>query len=400
MKTAVILFRSPESELDGEYLQTVISVLTSGGITVDNLAILDTKDESSLRRRIEEFKDVADNLVIIDSEEHGYDLREMIASKMETVLVENENAKVFLDAVSKADGINYSEQYALLPVEATVIPNVRGAYQGFILDANEFSLAVLPSEIKELKIMCDKYLLPYFENKYDVKSKRLVLKYFGDKKSLMQTVEQVIKNVQQIKVNCYGKNGDITVDLLFNGVTDAERMQVVRELVKEHKDNIYAEFDTTLGERLFDVLKLKNLKLSVAESFTGGRVASAVIANSGASAFVHEGIISYTDQSKIERLGVSKSDLEKNGAVSSIVAYQMAAGLLKSGNCDVAIATTGIAGPNSDNSNQPVGLCYIAVGMKDGVHTYRYNLSGNREEITETAKNTALFLAIKKLKSI
>ena len=88
------------------------------------------------------------------------------------------------------------------------------------------------------------------------------------------------------------------------------------------------------------------------------------------------------------------------GAVSSTVAYQMAAGLLKSGRCDVAIATTGIAGPNSDGTDKPVGLGYIAVGMKDGVHTYRYNFSGSREEIMETAKNTALFLAIKKLKNV
>ena len=95
-----------------------------------------------------------------------------------------------------------------------------------------------------------------------------------------------------------------------------------------------------------------------------------------------------------------EKDLSSEGAVSSVVAYQMAAGLLKDGDCDIAISTTGIAGPKSDDTDKPVGLCYIAVGMKNGVHTYRYRLSGTREQITETAKNTALFLAIKKLKNI
>jgi nicotinamide-nucleotide amidase len=166
------------------------------------------------------------------------------------------------------------------------------------------------------------------------------------------------------------------------------------------KEDIYAEFDTSLGERLFDILKLKELKLSVAESFTGGRVVAEVIKNPGASAFVNEGVVSYSNQSKIKRLGVEKADLDKHGAVSSVVAYQMAAGLLRSGNCDIAVATTGIAGPKSDDTKKPVGLCYIAVGMKNGVHTYKLNLTGSREEITETAKNTALFLAIKKLKNI
>ena len=78
----------------------------------------------------------------------------------------------------------------------------------------------------------------------------------------------------------------------------------------------------------------------------------------------------------------------------------MSVGLLNGGGCDLAIATTGIAGPKSDNTEKPVGLCYIAVGMRDGVHTYRYVFKGDREEITETAKNTALFLAIKKLKNM
>ena len=78
----------------------------------------------------------------------------------------------------------------------------------------------------------------------------------------------------------------------------------------------------------------------------------------------------------------------------------MAAGLLKKGVCDVALSTTGIAGPLSDYSSKPVGLNFIGVGMKDGVHVYRYELKGTREEITETAKNTALFLAINKLKKL
>jgi nicotinamide-nucleotide amidase len=68
--------------------------------------------------------------------------------------------------------------------------------------------------------------------------------------------------------------------------------------------------------------------------------------------------------------------------------------------CDLAIATTGIAGPNSDNTSKPVGLCYIAIGMKDGIHTYKYNFKGSREEVTNLATNTATYLAIKKIKKL
>ncbi|MBR2498478.1 MAG: nicotinamide-nucleotide amidohydrolase family protein [Clostridia bacterium] len=400
MKTALIFFRSVERDFDGEYYQKVINAFRNGGIEITTVEILARNDGRTFKRRVEEFCDCVDNLVIVDGEDHSFDLKQIISEQFDTALVENENARIFLDAVSKNDGVEYSDRYALLPIEATVIPNVKGAFQGFILDTADLTVAVIPEEYAQLKPMCDKYVIPYIENKYGVKNNRLILKYFGDIIALDDVLSEAEALYEGLNCAVENKNGDVTVDLLFDGSDDKARAEVVRYIVGKLKENIYAEFDTSLGERLFDVLKLKNLKISVAESFTGGRVVSEIIKNPGASLYVNEGAVTYSNQSKIKRLGVVKEDLEKHGAVSSVVAYQMAAGLLRGGNCDVAIATTGIAGPKSDDTDKPVGLCYVAVGMKDGVHTYKYTLAGNREEITETAKNTALFLAIKKLKSI
>ncbi|MBE7061072.1 MAG: nicotinamide-nucleotide amidohydrolase family protein [Clostridiales bacterium] len=401
MRTALLLFRESRENLDGEYLQKIVSAFRNGGVDISEVCVLPPDDEVRLSHRIDEFKDICDNLILIDSDDHTYNLGELIASKMDTVLVENENARSFLDAVSKADGIEYPERYANLPIEATVIPNVRGAYQGYVMDSNEFTLVVLPSDYATVKVMCDKYVLPYLENKYNVNTKRLTLKYFGDENKLKDVLDSARGQREDLLIDVKTVNGDSTVELLFKNGNDAEGISAfTREVVGQLKDNIYAEFDTTLEQRLFDLLKLRNVKISVAESFTGGRIASAIIKNSGVSEYMAEGIVAYSNESKIKRLGVKKEDIEKHGAVSSIVAYQMAVGLLRTGECDLAIATTGIAGPKSDNSLKPVGLNYIAVGLKDGVHTYRYNLSGDREVITETAKNTALFLAIKKLKDM
>ncbi len=400
MKTALIFFRSVERDFDGEYYQKVINAFRNGGIEVTTVEILSRNDGRSFKRRVEEFCDSMDNLIIVDGEDHNFDIKEILSQQFDTPFVENENARIFLDAVSKNDGVEYSDRYALLPLEATVIPNVKGAYQGFIFDTADLTVSVLPEEYAQLKPMCDKYVIPYIENKYGVKNNRLILKYFGDIIELDDVLSQAEALYEGLTCSVEKKNGDVSVDLLFDKADLKSRSEVVRYVISKLKENIYAEFDTSLGERLFDVLKLKNLKISVAESFTGGRVVADIIKNPGASAFVDEGAVTYSNHSKIKRLGVNKEDLEKHGAVSAIVAYQMAAGLLRGGNCDVAIATTGIAGPKSDDTDKPVGLCYIAVGMKDGVHTYKYTLVGNREEITETAKNTALFLAIKKLKSI
>ena len=401
MKTALMFFKSVERNFDGEYYGKVASAFKNGGIDISTVEILSCTDDHAFRLRFEEFKDTVDNLIVVGAENLSFNAKEIIAENLETVLAENENARIFLDAVSKNDGVDYSDEYALMPIEATVIPNIKGAFQGFILDACEFTVVYLPEEYEQIKPMCDKYVLPYLENKFGITSKRLILKYFGEITALDDVLSQAEVIYEGLKCNVYQKNGDITVDLLFNdGADENSRAEVIRYIVGNLKEDIYAEFDTTLGERLYDVLKLKNLKISVAESFTGGRVVAEIIKNPGASAFVNEGVVTYSNASKIKRLGVDKAALEKYGAVSSVIAYQMAAGLLRSGDCDVAVATTGIAGPKSDDTAKPVGLCYIAVGMKDGVHTYKLNLSGNREEITETAKNTALFLAIKKLKKI
>ena len=402
MKSALIFFRNLASNFDGEYYQSVIDSFFIGGLRADTVEILSDTDDLGFKRRLLEFKDMFENIVIIGGDMVAFDLKDVIAQTFDTSFVENENARTFLDAVSKEQNVNYPDSYAYLPIEASVIPNINGGYQGFILDSNELTLSVLPLSIKEVKVMCDKYVLPYLENKLGVKKSRLTLKYFGD----LAVLETVLKRAENIGENSFTwtiseKFGDTEVDLLFPYDTEEQvKKEIVRFVVSNLKENIYAEYDVGLGERLFDLLRLRKVKVSFAESFTGGRVVSEIIKNSGASAFVNEGLVPYSNHSKMRRLGVQPKDLEQQGAVSAVVAYQMALGLLREGNCDMAICTTGIAGPKSDDSDKPVGLCYIAIGMKDGVHTYRYKFSGTREQITETAKNTALFLAIKKLKTL
>ncbi len=399
MKTALIFFRDSNKIFNAEYYGAISDCFENAGVEITELEILLASDDLCFKRRLLEYKDTVDNLIIFNSDDLTFDLKGMVADVMETPMVENDSARQFLNAIITEHGRNYSDDYALLPIDATVVPNLRGAFQGFIVEEKKFTLAVLPMAIAQAKPMCEKYVLPYFEKKTGVKKKRLVLKYFGEKYKLDNAFNSANSEFAgKFTSSITQKNGDFTIDMNF--ADTAYSNDVIRKLVGELKENIYAEFDTTLGERLFDLLKLRGLKLSTAESFTGGRVISSIITNSGASECVHEGVVSYSNDSKLERLGVKREDLIKDGAVSSIVAYQMCAGLLKGGKCDVAIATTGIAGPKSDDTDKPVGLCYIAVGTKKGVHTYKYLLKGSREEITETAKNTALFLAIKILKNI
>lgn len=174
--------------------------------------------------------------------------------------------------------------------------------------------------------------------------------------------------------------------------------EVVRILASDLKDYIYAMEDVPIEQRLFEALDLHRLRLSTAESFTGGGVGQAIVSVPGASRVFFEGLNTYSSLSKVSRLGVKEFTLKQKGAVSSETAFEMAEGLLKSGNCDVAIATTGIAGPESDGSKTPPGKCFLAVGYRNRVRVYEYLLSGDRKTVTKTAVNLALFLAYKEIR--
>ncbi len=175
---------------------------------------------------------------------------------------------------------------------------------------------------------------------------------------------------------------------------------VLRVFAEGLEESIYALDGTLLPAQLVWLLKLRDKRISVAESFTGGGIARKITSVSGASEVYFEGLNTYSELSKIKRLGVSEYTLKTFGAVSEQTAYEMAAGLMATGDCDICITTTGLAGPNTDRSNLPVGLCYIAVGTQERVFVYRYKFDGSREEITETAINYALFLAYKQLKNM
>ena len=374
-------------------LQKLVYALTSGGINVDTAEILPFDDGAEFKNRFTYLKDTVDNVIILAGDVQ-FDLKGVIAEVLNTENVENDSALKLL-------GENKNPYYALMPLEATVIPNAEGGFQGYLTEDEEFSLVVLPQNPEEFSPMCDGYVVPYYDEKYKIRRERFVFKYFGDVKLLEKTLDKAAavcsgEMLRSVKT----EYGDSLVKIIF---TDEEKTSVQaakRILAQDLGERMYADKNVSLGERLFDLLKLRNVKISVAESFTGGRVVAAIIKNAGASSYVDEGVVTYSNESKTDRLKVKEEDLRTVGAVSSKVAYEMAAGLLKKGVCDVAVSTTGIAGPKSDYSYKPVGLNFIGVGMRDGVHVYRYELKGTREEITETAKNTALFLAINKLKKL
>lgn len=131
----------------------------------------------------------------------------------------------------------------------------------------------------------------------------------------------------------------------------------------------------TTETELGNILRTKKLTVATAESCTGGLVASRITDVSGSSEYFKEGYVTYSNEIKHKILGVSKKTLEEYGAVSQECAFEMAQGLMKQTNCDLAICTTGIAGPTGGSKTKPVGLVYIAVKYHDKIVIREFKLN-------------------------
>jgi len=164
---------------------------------------------------------------------------------------------------------------------------------------------------------------------------------------------------------------------------------LVKQTNEALKDNIYSLDGSSLASVIIKTLELKNKTLSVAESFTGGALSAALVNIEGASKVFKEGVCAYSDNSKLERLGVSGKTLNKNGAISIETAYEMAAKSLALNSTDYCIATTG----NASNDTKTPTPCtfFIAVGSSKGIHIYDDLLSDSRQQVIEYGVNTALF---------
>jgi len=172
--------------------------------------------------------------------------------------------------------------------------------------------------------------------------------------------------------------------------------KIEKKIYQEIGEFIFGEDTDTMEGILVSRLKELNYTMSTAESCTGGLVASKIINADGASKVYMEGYVTYSNQSKIDNLGVSKETLDKYGAVSEETAREM----VKNLPTDVAISTTGIAGPASDDTEKPVGLVYIGIKIKDKIYVkkYQFNKQWGRNRIRNRAASQGLFDLIKLLK--
>ena len=147
---------------------------------------------------------------------------------------------------------------------------------------------------------------------------------------------------------------------------------------------------------LLSVLKEKKLTLSTAESLTGGMLASSIVDISGASKSFKEGFVTYCDEAKIRTLGVSPDTIKKHGAISEETAREMAEGAAKSSGCDIAVSTTGNAGPDCDEGKE-AGLVYIGIYAYGAAEAFEFHFKGGRESVRKQTVAAAAKLLLDNL---
>lgn len=269
---------------------------------------------------------------------------------------------------------------------------------------NTLSVYLLSSDETETGVgYIQNACIPFMQKKFNLRFDKLILRAVGANIALTEKMLAEARRLGGDKIVCnhIRKYDEDVIEILYDSNTPKMLADdILRMFAEGFGDTMYALNDTKLENQLVSLLRVRGKKLSVAESFTGGGIARRIVSVSGASEVYFEGLNTYNEASKVKRLGVSPYTLKTLGAVSERTAYEMALGLLSTGDCDIAVATTGLAGPKSDKSELPVGLCCIAVGTKEKICVYQYKFDGTRQDITEKAINYALFLTYKRLKDI
>ena len=274
-----------------------------------------------------------------------------------------------------------------------------GAFEGAIKETQSHIFGVLPAG-REGAELVSADLVPRIDRRRGQRYCRIVLGVAVASEERVKSALALGEKAAEGKLQLHARSkyGITTIEVIYNRETPKMIAdEVVRILASELKEYLFTVGDHSLVERLVDSLKLHRMKIATAESFTGGGVGGAIVSVPGASAVFYEGINAYNVQAKCERLSVNEATIRERGAASDETAYEMAWGLLKDGHCDLAIATTGIAGPDSDETGAPKGMCYLAIGTRKRIRVFRHDILGDRETVTKTAINFALFHAFEEI---
>ncbi|WP_167956690.1 competence/damage-inducible protein A [Anaerosporobacter faecicola] len=273
-----------------------------------------------------------------------------------------------------------------------VLDNDNGTAPGMIVETKEGKrIILLPGPPEELKPMFEKKVFPYLNTIQPNVIFSKMVKVCGIGESMVETqIKDLIDAQTNPTIATYAKCGEVHMRVTASAPSVEEAKKLVKPIVKELKErfgqSIYTtDEEETLEDTVVKLLKKYDLTLATAESCTGGLFTGRIVNVPGASDVLKEGFITYSNKAKKKNLDVSKNTLKKYGAVSEQCAKEMAKGVAINTDSDVAIAITGVAGPDGGTEEKPVGLVYIGCFANEKVLVREYHFKGNRQKVRESS---------------
>jgi nicotinamide-nucleotide amidase len=290
--------------------------------------------------------------------------------------------------------INRKQAYIIEGAEA--LENKNGTAPGIWLEKEQQIIVLLPGPPHELRSMFEESVWPRLQKLSRLHVFRKVIKTASLTESQTETfISKLYPETSSLQISTLAYPGQIEIHLTARSeksLTQAKNQvsRLENKILERLKDHVFSRTGEELEEVVGRLLRNQQKTLAVAESCTGGLLGDRITNVPGSSDYFLQGIVAYSNQAKINTLGVKPSILQQQGAVSSQTAQAMARGIREKAQSDYGLGITGIAGPSGGSPQKPVGLVYIALAWEEGIEVKKNRFLGNREKIKFQASQKAL----------
>ena len=323
---------------------------------------------------------------------------EVVAEFLGCPLVQNEEIAAALRKRFEARRIPWTAnnlKQALFPQGAEILPNPVGTAPGFRVSFGENkTLSWLSGVPQEMTAMFDQTVMPWIVAMRGGQDQIFsqAFKVYGLTESKLDDLVKPIGLEPGIKLSFRAHYPDLTLRVTVAGASEEQRRFIetckrIRLILGSH---IYAEGDTTLEQRVGQLLSERHRTLALAESCTGGLISHRITGIAGSSAYYLGGVTSYANDVKVKLLGVTPATLEKYGAVSQETALEMSHGIRERIGADFGLSVTGIAGPGGGTPEKPVGTVWISIAQAKNHEARLFQFHGDRERIILGTSQAAL----------
>lgn len=293
-----------------------------------------------------------------------------------------------------------NRRQAMVPRGASLLPNPNGTAPGLWIVAEGKTIVLLPGPPREMKPMVESVVRERLQScTGGARLFRRVLLITGRTESYVDERAQPIYSrwtatELPIQTTILASLGQIELHLTARASAEAEARQVLDaatvELVAALGRDVFSTDGRPLEAVVGEALRARQWRIAVAESCTGGLTATRLTDVPGSSDYTELGVVTYSNQSKIDLVGVPEALIAEHGAVSEQVASAMAAGVKQRSAAEIGVGITGVAGPGGGSEEKPVGTVAIAVCWPDGARVKTFRFHGGRTQVRFQASQAAL----------